>query len=102
VYYDHQKFEESMCLMSNWELFLQEMPENWPQHTAEDTLPELVLFVRKLSPSELTIGPFEEVELPSTSGQELNAKVAFAFETKILANFFYAVVRDERNPCRGN
>jgi ubiquitin carboxyl-terminal hydrolase 47 len=79
VYYDHQKFEESMCLMSNWELFLQEMPENWPQHNAEDPLPELVLFVRKLSPSELTIGPFEEVELPSTSGQELNAKVVFTF-----------------------
>jgi len=75
VYYDHQKFEESMCLMSNWEMFLQEMPEDWPQRSLEEPLPELVLFVRKLSPSAMTIGPFEEVELPSAAGVELHAKV---------------------------
>ncbi|XP_059471100.1 ubiquitin carboxyl-terminal hydrolase 47-like isoform X2 [Neocloeon triangulifer] len=76
VYYDHQKFEESMCLMANWEMFLQELPENWPQKTSEDSLPELVLFVRKWSPSTMTMGPFEEVELSTTTGQELKEKLS--------------------------
>ncbi|XP_065348575.1 ubiquitin carboxyl-terminal hydrolase 47 [Cloeon dipterum] len=83
VYYDHQKFEESMCFSSNWEMFLQEIPEDWPQKNDNDSLPELVLFVRKWSPSTLTLGPFQEVELDSTSGQELKEKLSVLSDVPI-------------------
>jgi hypothetical protein len=58
--------------VSNWELFLQEFG---PEVEAANKEAELVLFVRRFSPQELSLGPFEEVALSSSSGLELRAKV---------------------------
>jgi hypothetical protein len=67
-----------MCLVSNWELFLQEIG---PEVEAANEEAELVLFVRRFSPQELTLGPFEEVALPSSAGLELRAKVGTGYFT---------------------
>ncbi|KAF4523652.1 hypothetical protein B566_EDAN013246 [Ephemera danica] len=76
VYYDNQRFEDSMCIVANWELFVQELPEAPAPRPPNASLPELVLFVRRWSPSTLTLGPFQEVELASTAGEELRTKLA--------------------------
>ena len=77
VYYDHQRFEDTMSVVANWEVFLQEVPcESVVQRSPSTPLPELVLFVRRWRPSKLALGPFQEVELDSTAGEELRGKVS--------------------------
>jgi hypothetical protein len=63
--------------MANWEMFLQELSEAPPPRVPGATLPELVLFVRRWNPSDLVLGPFQEIELNSMQGEELRNKVKY-------------------------
>jgi len=55
VYLDDQKFGEEIITACNFEMYLQELAE--PETVTSDK--QVVVFLRKFSPSELTLGPFQ-------------------------------------------
>lgn len=52
---DDQKFGEEIITACNFEMYLQELAE--PETVTSDK--QVVVFLRKFSPSELTLGPFQ-------------------------------------------
>ncbi|XP_019770747.1 ubiquitin carboxyl-terminal hydrolase 47 isoform X2 [Dendroctonus ponderosae] len=71
VYLDDQKFGVDVFIDFNGELYLQELTE-------PDTLTstnQVVVFVRKFSPSELTLGPYQEVVLDLLTMEDLRTKI---------------------------
>lgn len=70
VFLDEEKFEE-LRLYTQCELIIQELPD---KETVKD-YNQVVLFVRKWSPAEMQLAPFEEITLNGKSIDELKEKV---------------------------
>ncbi|KAL1516679.1 hypothetical protein ABEB36_000560 [Hypothenemus hampei] len=72
VYLDDQKLGIDVQFPYNLELYLQELtePETVTSHN------QVVLFLRKFSPSELSLGPFQEIVLDLTTMDHLRTKVS--------------------------
>lgn len=71
VYLDDEKFVDDINVTNNLELFIQQLPDvekvTWTN--------QLCLFVRRWCPSTLTLKPFEEVVLDTTTIEELKRKI---------------------------
>lgn len=68
-YLDDQVFED---FISNWELFVQELPEEEPVTSTNQKL----IFVRQWCPATLELKPFQEVVLDSNLVSECKLKVS--------------------------
>ncbi|CAH1119608.1 unnamed protein product [Phaedon cochleariae] len=74
VYFDDQKFDKDIVVTTSMEVFLQELAEV-DKVTSKD---QLVLFVRQWCPSTLTLRPFQEIVLESSTVEELKQKLSEA------------------------
>lgn len=72
VYLDDQKFGDEIMFPYNLELYLQELSE--PETVTSNN--QFVVFLRKWSPSELELGPFEEVVLDVLSMDYFKTKIS--------------------------
>lgn len=73
VYLDDQKFVDDITLTNNnSEIFIQQLPDNEKVTSTS----QLVLFVRQWCPSTLTLKPFEEIVMDTTTVEELKRKIA--------------------------
>lgn len=71
VFLDEEKFEE-LRLYAQCELIVQELPD---KETVKDHN-QVVLFVRKWSPSQMQLAPFEEITMNGKSIEELKEKLS--------------------------
>ncbi|XP_063910893.1 ubiquitin carboxyl-terminal hydrolase 47 isoform X2 [Zophobas morio] len=72
VYIDDQLFLDDISVLSSYEVYLQEL-----DHVESVTSPnQLVLFARHWCPSTMTLQPFQEVVLDTTTMSELKSKVS--------------------------
>lgn len=72
VYLDDQKFVDDITVTNNMEIFLQQLPDVEKVTSTN----QLVLFVRRWCPSTLTLKPFQEVVLDTTTVEELKKKIS--------------------------
>lgn len=72
VFLDDQKFVDDITTANNIEIFIQELPDTEKVTSTN----QLVLFVRQWSPSTLTLKPFQEVVLDTTTVEELKKKIS--------------------------
>nr|XP_023028042.1 ubiquitin carboxyl-terminal hydrolase 47 isoform X1 [Leptinotarsa decemlineata] len=72
IYFDDQKFDKDIHVSPSMEMFLQEL-NDVDKVTAKD---QLVLFVRQWCPSTLSVKPFQEVILESSTMEELKQKIS--------------------------
>ncbi|KAK2587743.1 hypothetical protein KPH14_003851 [Odynerus spinipes] len=79
VFLDKQKFEDQLLnqrldqrLLTQFEMIVQELPE---KETVTDNN-QVVLFVRRWSPSQMQLGQFQEVVLDDKSIEELRRKIS--------------------------
>ncbi|XP_066151071.1 ubiquitin carboxyl-terminal hydrolase 47 [Euwallacea fornicatus] len=72
VYLDDQKFGEEIGTNYNFEMYLQELSE--PETVTSNN--QVVVFLRKFSPSELTLGSFQEAVLDILTMNHLRSKVS--------------------------
>ncbi|KAG7164653.1 Ubiquitin carboxyl-terminal hydrolase 47-like [Homarus americanus] len=72
IYLDNQKFDDDICLYSNWELFLQiiEGPEKRTSSTEE-----LAIFVKRWKPSSYTTDPLTEIIISKPTVEALKEKL---------------------------
>ncbi|XP_050304675.1 ubiquitin carboxyl-terminal hydrolase 47, partial [Anthonomus grandis grandis] len=72
VYLDDQKFGDDISLPYNFELYLQELTE--PESVTSNN--QVVVFLRRFHPAELTLGPFQEAVLDLLTMDDLKTKVS--------------------------
>lgn len=72
VYLDDLKFIDDILLLTNWEMFLQELPG--PEVVTN--VDQLLLFVRQWCPSTLELKPFQEVLIDDTTVAEFKEKIS--------------------------
>lgn len=72
VYLDDQKFVDDITVTHNMEIFIQQLPDVEKVTSTN----QLVLFLRRWCPSTLTLKPFQEVVLDTTTVEELKKKIS--------------------------
>lgn len=72
VFLDDQKFVHDINVTNNMEMFIQQLPEIEKVTSTN----QMVLFIRQWCPSTLTLKPFQEVVLDTTTIEELKRKIS--------------------------
>lgn len=72
VFLDDQKFGDLVNVPASAEFFIQELPDTEKVTSTN----QLVLFLRRWCPSTLTLKPFEEIVLDTTTVEELKKKIS--------------------------
>lgn len=96
IYLDDQRFVDDVSICSNFEIFLQELPEGEKASCSR----QLVLFVKRWSPSTLSLSPFHEVVLDSRTVEDLKKKVAET--SRIPLEFVEVAIVKQTFPCDMN
>lgn len=71
IYLDDQRFVDDVSISKDFEIFLQELPEGEKATCSR----QLVLFVRRWSPSTISLSPFHEVVLENRTIEDLKKKI---------------------------